>query len=483
MSNKVVIFVFDGLRPDMVDPATMPNLHRFGQAGTRFTGSRVAFPSETRVNQATLVTGCWPAKHGIVGNRFMDQAAYGGNLINSGDEDALRMASDALAGKLLDVDSLGELLAARGMSLAVTGSGTAGGTRILNHRAEDLGQFRLSLYRPDASTPSEDVAALTERLGPIPEAVVPANDRTTYLVDAFLNYVMPELAPDVSIVWSFEPDISYHYSGLGTPDNRSALQCADAEFARVLAWRDAFPSAERPTIITLSDHGHLSIEGQALDVMGKMRSAGFDVAKSLDDGADAALFCQRAGGIYVRDSAPALVASMTAWLVEQPWCELVFTKDQPQTLTLAEAGIEHRRAPDIAFVTSSHDGLSEFGLPGRCAHDAPDLAPEGGLHGGMHPVELGNWFAVQGPAFATYREIDTPCGIVDVLPTVLHVLGLTPPPGIDGRVLAEALGEEVLEEESVQRLTSSAGSMTLERSQFRNKTYLERGGRLRGEAS
>lgn len=474
MATDVIIFVFDGLRPDMVTPLLMPNLHRFAQAGTLCTGSRVAFPSETRVNQATLVTGCWPARHGIVGNRFMDPDAAGGALINSGDEDQLRAASAALDGQLLDVPSFGEILAGAGMSLAVAGSGTAGGTRILHHRAESLGHFRLSLYRPDVSTPENEVQQVIDKLGPIPPASVPALERTTYLLDTFVQHIQPNLAPEVTILWSFEPDTSYHYSGLGTRDNEAALSHADAEFGRLVEWRRQLPIEQRPSVITLSDHGHLSIEGDAIDVAGQLASAGFTVGKTLDDDVDAAFFCQRAGGIYVRNREPKLTSQIARWLQSQAWCELVLTEAVPETLRLRDVHINHRRAPDIAFVTTSHDGPNAAGLPGRCMHDAPDLAKDGGLHGGLHPIELSNWFALQGSSIASYRVVDTPCGIVDVLPTVLHLLGIEPAHSLDGRVLHEVFGE-VLPERPVARLEDEAGGMVLERSSFAGGIYLERG--------
>lgn len=477
MTIRVVIFVFDGLRPDMVTPMSMPNLHRFGQAGTRCAGSRVAFPTETRVNQASLVTGCWPHRHGVVGNRFMDAAAAGGTLINSGDEDELRAASEALNGNLLDMPSLGEVLGRNGMSLAVAGSGTAGGTRILHHRAEHYGHFRLSLYRPDAASCPAAVEKLKAKLGPIPAASMPAIKRTTYLVDTFLEFIVPELAPDVALLWSFEPDISYHYSGLGTDDNLAALSHVDAEFGRLLAWRDGLPAGERPTVVTLSDHGHISIEGEPLDIGAKMAEAGFSVGKSLDENVDAAFFCQRAGGIYVRDHEPSLTQQLAEWLVNEPWCELVFTERVPGTLRLSDAAIAHPRAPDIAFVTRSHDGENVAGFPGRCAHDAPGLARDGGLHGGLHARELSNWCAFQGPNIATYRVIDTPSGIVDVFPTVLHLLGLASPESVDGRVLGEILAD-VIPDGVVETLFDDARDMRLERSRYNGSIYLEKGGKF-----
>ncbi len=56
-AKRILIVAFDALRPDMVTPALMPNLTAFAEAGVRFSRSRAAFPSETRVNQTALVTG------------------------------------------------------------------------------------------------------------------------------------------------------------------------------------------------------------------------------------------------------------------------------------------------------------------------------------------------------------------------------------------------------------------------------------------
>jgi hypothetical protein len=68
--ERVVIVVFDGLRPDLVRPDTMPHLHRFGERGASFVEARSVFPSVTRVCSSAIATGAPPAVYGIVGNAF-----------------------------------------------------------------------------------------------------------------------------------------------------------------------------------------------------------------------------------------------------------------------------------------------------------------------------------------------------------------------------------------------------------------------------
>ena len=92
-------------------------------------------------------------------------------------------------GKLVDVPVLGELLADHDLSLATLSSGTPGGARMLNHKAESLGTFRFALHRPDASVPRNEIAEMQEKLGPVPEHQIPSLEWLTYSANAYLNYI------------------------------------------------------------------------------------------------------------------------------------------------------------------------------------------------------------------------------------------------------------------------------------------------------
>ncbi len=440
--RRVLIVAFDALRPDMVTAELMPNLVRFAEAGIHFTDSRATFPSETRVNQTAMITGCYPARHGIVGNKFLDPAAAPGAMFDTGDETQLAAGDRRLDGRLLDVPGLGEILAQRGRSLAVISAGTPGGARILHHKAEQLGGFRFALHRPDASVPADQVKAMLDRLGPVPAHEIPSLRWLTYAVDAWLDYVEPVIEPDVAILWLCEPDNSYHHCGIGTAANLAAIRQADAEFGRILAWRERSAIGRRLQIVTLSDHGQLTVTGAAVDIAAGLQAAGFRVGKTVADGADAALAVASAGGIYVRRSDPDLIGAIVAWLQAQPWCGPVFTRDGIGALTRELVGIEHRRAPDIALALQSDDTVNSHGIAGACRHDS-NYPVGGGLHGGLHELELRTWFAADGDGFRAGRKSSLTAGIVDVLPTTLNLLGLAPPDRVQGRILREALVDHV----------------------------------------
>lgn len=438
--RRVLIVAFDALRPDMVTPDLMPNLTRFAAEGVRFANNRSTYPTETRVNQTALITGASPSRHGIVGNQFLDLEASPDRLFNTGDETQLSAGDRRLNGRLVDTPVMSEILRAAGHELAVVSAGTPGGCRILNHKAEAQGAFRLALRRPDASVPVDRVAAAIERVGPIPEHRIPTLEWLTYTTDVYLNYIEPRIAPAVTILWYCEPDNSYHHIGIGTPENLAAIRQVDTEFGRILEWRAAAGLEDSLQIVTLSDHGQIAVTSESLDVAGRLRAAGFSVGDAVDGGQDAILSLSSAGGLYVRDSDPDLIGRMVNWLQSQPWCGPVFTRNGAGALSHEQIGIAHRRAPDIGFVVASDDAANAWGHVGSSLQNGV-YPVGGGLHGGLHYKELHSWLALGGSAFASGRVVERPSGIIDVLPTVLHLLGLDAPDPVEGRLLGEALAE------------------------------------------
>src|SRR5580704_2238609 len=77
MSPLLVVISVDGLRPDYVTQADehgakIPNLRRFLKQGTYADGVQGVVPTVTYPSHTTLMTGVWPAKHGIYANTTFD---------------------------------------------------------------------------------------------------------------------------------------------------------------------------------------------------------------------------------------------------------------------------------------------------------------------------------------------------------------------------------------------------------------------------
>jgi phosphonoacetate hydrolase len=72
--RKILIILIDGFDPQYLEASDMPNLRRMGSSGMLKTASSV-IPSVTNVNNASLITGSFPASHGVTANCFYDRAA------------------------------------------------------------------------------------------------------------------------------------------------------------------------------------------------------------------------------------------------------------------------------------------------------------------------------------------------------------------------------------------------------------------------
>jgi arylsulfatase A-like enzyme len=480
--KRFLIVVLDALRPEFVTAELMPNLHGFARRGVRFANSRSTFPTETRVNQSAVTTGCYPARHGVVANRFPLPEASPGSVLNSGDDVAFEATLKRLRGDLLMVPTMGEILAANGKRFATVSAGTSGGGRLINITAERSSSFRLALRRPEAAVPTGVFETIAERLGPLPEHGVPGLAWNSYAVDCYLDYVEPELRPDVMLLWLSEPDESFHYCGIGAPESLKAIRHMDAEFGRILSRQSAGIDAGSLQVIAISDHGQISLAGGKLDLAARFNEAGFNTSKSpaaeSGSGPDYVVVVHNGGGVWVRDSDPGLIRALVVWLRDQEWCGPVFTRDGVEgTLRHREIRVDHRRAADIVLVLSSDDGDNDWGRAGRSADNAP-YPENGGCHGGLSRFELSNFIAMAGSAFRSGARIETPAGNIDILPTVLSVLGIDIDHRIDGRALAEALsdrdeGPEVQARDLLLSSTNASGRRThLSVTEYRGARYL-----------
>jgi len=297
--TQVLIVVFDALRPEFFRPDLMPNLCAFAEDGVRFENSRSTFPTETRVNQTAVLTGCYPQKHGIVGNKFPDAGILPNRVIDTGINDQIAEAISKAPGGFIKMPTLGERLADAGRRFAALSAGTPGGGRLINHAAERLGSFRLAMRCPEATVPASALSEIFARIGPMPDYELPAMRWITWAVDAYLEYIVPEVAPDVMLLWLCEPDESFHFKGIGSDDSLATIRHVDAEFGRILSTQKTALEAGSLQIIAMSDHGQISLEGQPLDLPALLNEAGFAAAREPGTDVDYTVVVGNAGGIWV----------------------------------------------------------------------------------------------------------------------------------------------------------------------------------------
>jgi len=69
----LILISMDGFRPDYLDRDITPNINYLARNGVRAKFLRPQFPTKTFPNHYSIVTGLFPAHHGIVANRFTDK--------------------------------------------------------------------------------------------------------------------------------------------------------------------------------------------------------------------------------------------------------------------------------------------------------------------------------------------------------------------------------------------------------------------------
>ena len=93
----LIVLVIDGLRPDSITPAVMPNLDRLKGAGVWYTHSHSVFPTVTRVNTTSISTGTLPSRHGIASNSVY-LPAISKSVLSNGDYRNLLSLGEANGG-------------------------------------------------------------------------------------------------------------------------------------------------------------------------------------------------------------------------------------------------------------------------------------------------------------------------------------------------------------------------------------------------
>ena len=434
VQRRVLIMVFDGLQPAQITPELMPNLAKFAGGGVTFANHHPVFPTVTRVNASSLVTGCTPGRHGLAGNTFLCRD-YDPHRVIPALEPTLQEIADS-TGRTLLVPTLADLLGEHGMEYFAVGTGTSGNAYVHNPNAATAGGATI---HPDFTLPRSLQAELTERFGDWPAQDLPNTARLVHARRILTDFILPERDPAVALLWSSEPDKTQHEDGVGLGRTPQALAEADAEFGELLAWMEANGRADTTDVFVASDHGYSTIS-EVVRVEQLLRDAGF---ATIDRPGGVAVAANGGSALlYVNDGDQATAETLTTWLVGQPWCGPLFASERvghpAGTLPTALLGCEGPRSPDLIM---SFPWLSTDNSAGYAGHaPATGGAVGQGQHGSLSQHELRNTGLAGGPSVKRETVIETPTGNIDLAPTILHFLGLeAEAAAMDGRVLFEAL--------------------------------------------
>ena len=430
---SVLIFVFDGLQPAQVNPRLMPNLAEFAAAGVTFANHHAVFPTVTRVNCSSMVTGMDPGGHGLAGNRLLVRDFDPDQAMGAMEPELSKIAKAGVP--VLLAPTLAQILSQNGKEYVAIGVGTSGNAYLHNPTAEDSGGATI---HPSFALPRDLHDSIIDRFGPWPDEALPNTSRLAHAIRIMTEYVLPERMPAVALVWSSEPDKAQHAAGVGSALSDTAVKEADGQFGDLIRWLQENGRAEDTDIIVASDHGYSTIT-EAVGVEKLVHDAGFPPGGE----PGGVIVAQNGGAVLFYTPAGDLETAqrLAAWLMAQPWCGTLTASDAvagiPGTLPASLVGNQGPRSPELAMSFRWESTANEAGYLGTVYSAYGE--PGAGQHGSMSRHEMNNILFAGGPSFRSKLKLDIPSGNLDLTPTVLRILGLSASESMHGRVLEEAL--------------------------------------------
>ena len=440
---RLVIAVFDGLQPSQVSRERMPVVSGLATNGVRFLHNHAVFPTVTRANSATLVTGVTPGKHGLTANKSIFPE-YSKTVVVDALFPELAEINRLTGGRLLFTPTIGQLMGEQGLKWVSVVGGTSGNAFVQHPNAIDFGGV---VIHPEFTNPPFHHTEIVSRFGEWPAKEAPAAELVKRTAEVAIEYAVQELSPDVLLVWFPEPDTSQHAFGVDSPEAQEMYSVADGQLGRVLG--AVQERGDEPDVFVVSDHGYSTIDS-VIDVQNELAKSGFrpdgiysGSGGGPDGDSDRVVVAENGGAVllYVLDNSRQLTVRLLKWLSAQRWVGAIATDMAnpgiPGVVAISDIGLDGQRAPDIAVAMRSHDTARP--APHARAGASAGGKLGAGSHGGGSPGELHNTLIASGPSFRSGLESSLPSGNIDIAPTVLELLGLPVPDHFDGRVLREAL--------------------------------------------
>lgn len=396
--RTVVVLLFDGLAPEAVRAWSTPALDRMRREGAATEHFVPPFPTTSLPAQATISTGCSPARHGIVGDRFLDpeRGAFEADL-----------DADWLAG----CEHLHQAAQRQGVVAAAWAwigarSKTRGAQARVVGRDEPRCRGNL-LESSDAFRGDAVVQALLQQ---------------------------PEVRPRLLLASFCGPALALQQEGVASEAARRAVEQSDSIVERVLVTVSRLDDRDHVTVLVAADHGMSDVRS-LVNLRRVLGRRGIE-ARALSSGAMSFLYLDDPARA---DEAARALAGHEAFEVLRKGAlpEWAALGDGPRVPDLILSARPPYAIEDVARGPAWLRWLGDFGpevLPARfsrvASHGYPPDAP--GMHGVLYAWGSG---ITRGRTLERVRA-------VDLHPTVAHLLGIEPGRPLDGAIERALLAEE-----------------------------------------
>lgn len=368
--QSVVLISIDGFRHDYIEKHDAKNIQAIAEAGVRAKGLIPVYPSKTFPNHLSIVTGQYPANHGIVDNNFYDKERQQHYRMGDGVEDSTWLTT-------LPIWNLAEFQGVR----AATFFWPESAARI---------NGRTASYYYNYSTPT------------------PNRQRVEQIID-WLK--LPAAArPRIVTGYFSVVDTMGHRFGPDAHQVKGAVQHVDKLIGEL--WHRLNTEVEVPVnLILVSDHGMTAIKAdQMID----------ENALPIDNTLFETVNAQTRFMLYAKESTTAQqIAAQRERLKQLPGKNFTIASNQ----TLASLAVaEGPRKADIILTATA---------PVTFTSRPPERRSDGGTHGFYDNRDMDGIFITAGPAINADATLDRFSNI-HIYPFMAKLLGLELMTEIDG---------------------------------------------------
>jgi predicted AlkP superfamily pyrophosphatase or phosphodiesterase len=299
-AKHIILFIWDGLRPDAVSQEKTPNLYAFMKSGVEFSDNHSTYPTFTMMNAASFATGDRAGNTGFYGNTLWhpgikgnDSAGAAVNFAKPIFTEDYKILQDLNQDSLFFVPTLFSVAHKQHLNTAVIGkTGPAFMQDYLSqgtvldekhvyplHFAKELQQSGYVLPKNSPLRFETGELVLSEKNGnptaatqiyyfndevtsnPNDQHGSPYSTANRYMMKVYLNEILSKQSPQLSVIWMRNPDTTEHTYGPGSSNYYQALQDNDALLGELIAELKKKDSYSQTDIIIVSDHAHSSVSG------------------------------------------------------------------------------------------------------------------------------------------------------------------------------------------------------------------------------
>ena len=448
-AKYLVLIVMDGFRPDYENLARMQHLHTLMKSGMSFTSAWAGqLESETPASHATIATGEYPRKDGVIGFGWRDPATGGftymptnvgqiaaGDLYRTIEQGGVPTISDLIHQrnkKDLVISLSGEKLWASapmgtGADYVLYGAMTAKKGKT-NHFAP----FAVGPNVPPART---GYTSVTEPDGAFSTQNGFAARLAVKLVDS--------LHPRALLLNLPATDIAGHYYGalVHPADMKPIVQGTDAAIASVMDAYKRLHIFKQTLWVVVADHG--MVPGlHRVPIHSIYKAVAKSGDPSLDEGLQSSI-----GAIWLQN--PSDSKAVASALATQHFNGVegeLYKTQTPSGMQFEPVPSLKARLPakvlkaylDLANTEASTNGADVL-LPYQENATGLQIGKSfKGMHGGFSWKAQHIPLVISGPG-VPHGVSGYPAKLVDIAPTIETLLGLPVPSGVDGVVLSPAL--------------------------------------------